>query len=67
MCRGVGKRLEPSNRSSSLHSQAEAGFERFDRFLGDTTHTQSQDVGAADELPWDSFLKEASSDDADAD
>ena len=65
---GVRTPFEPhSNRSSSLHSQAEGGFERFDRFSGDTTHTQSQDVGAADELPWDSFLKETRSDDTDAD
>ena len=65
---GVRTPFEPhSNRSSSLHSQAEEGFERFERFSEDTTHTQSQDAGAADELPWDSFLEEASSDDADAD
>ena len=64
---GVRTPVEPhSNRSDSLNSQAEAGFERFDGFSGDTTHTQSQDAGAADELPWDSFLEEASSDDADA-
>jgi hypothetical protein len=65
---GVRTPFEPhSNRSDSLSSQAEAGFERFDGFSGDTTHTQSQDAGAADELPWDSFLEEASTDDADAD
>ena len=65
---GVRTPFEPhSNRSTSLHSQAEEGFERFDGFSGDTTHTQSQDAEAADELPWDSFLEEASSDDADAD
>ena len=65
---GVRTPFEPySNRSSSLSSLAEAGFERFDGFSGDTTHTQSQDAGAADELPWDSFLEEASTDDADAD
>ena len=60
--------FEPhSNRLSSLHSQAEEGFERFDRFSGDTTHTQSQDAGAVDELPWDLFLEEGRSDDTDAD
>ncbi|MCL0099934.1 hypothetical protein M1O55_03585 [Dehalococcoidia bacterium] len=64
---GVRTPFEPhSNRSSSLHSQAEAGFERFDGFSGDTTHTQSQDAGAADTLPWDSFLEEADSDETDA-
>ncbi len=31
-----------SNRSSSLHSQAEEVCERFDRFSGGRTHTQSQ-------------------------
>jgi hypothetical protein len=65
---GVRTPFEPySNRSTSLHSQAEEGFERFDGFSGGITHTQSQDAEAADELPWDSFLEEASSDDADAD
>ena len=65
---GVRTPFEPySNRSGSLSSLAEAGFERFDGFSGDTTHTQSQDAETADELPWDSFLGEASSDDADAD
>ena len=65
---GVRTAFEPhSNRSSSLLSQTEEGFERFDGFSGDTTHTQSQDAGAADELPWDSFLEQESSDDADAD
>ena len=65
---GVRTPFEPySNRSGSLSSLAEAGFERFDGFSGGTTHTQSQDAAAADELPWDSFLEEASTDDADAD
>ena len=65
---GVRTPLEPhSNHSSSLNSQSDEGFERFDGFSGDTTHTPSQDAGAADELPWDSFLEEASSDDTDAD
>ena len=65
---GVRTPLVPhSYRSTSLHSQAEEGFERFEGFSGGITHTQSQDAGAADDLPWDSFLEEASTDDADAD
>ena len=65
---GVRTPFEPhSNRSSSLHSHPKEGFERFDGFSGGATHTQSQDAGAAEELPWDSFLEEGSADDADAD
>ena len=60
--------FEPhSNHSSSLNSQSDEGFERFDGFSGGATHTQSQDAGAAEELPWDSFLNEGTADDADAD
>ena len=43
---GVRTPFEPhSNRSSSLHSQAEEGFERVYGFSGDTTHTPSQEAG----------------------
>lgn len=55
--------LRDSN-DSKIHNLSN---DRFDRFSGDTTHTQSQDAGAADEMPWDSFLEEASTDDAYAD